>query len=261
MLHHIYTTMKIKLLDSSPVALTYSRCSCVAGTVMCNHTVALLFQTAHYSELRVPVVPPVHSCTKSEQQCHKPRTMGVKPGPINSMVFTKPVPNRMVQTGVRSGFYRGMVGPLPDPCIFRITEAYAEFKIEDRPLVTTMNMRPDKPLVESAFGLVQEGSVLSYQQPVLKSRYITLHHDAPPTPHLPLEGFDILPLDCAFVCSEEELLRLKSLSVTLEMAQKTEAATREQSSSSEWHLLRRPRVPPGFAKCDMSEARALPSAS
>ncbi|KAL4007774.1 hypothetical protein ACER0C_001626 [Sarotherodon galilaeus] len=165
---------------------------------MCNHTVALFFQTAQYSQLRVPVVPPVHSCTESEQQWHKPRTVGVKPGPINSMIFTKPVPNRMAQTGVRSGFYRGMVGPLPDPCLFRITEAYAKFNIEDRPLVTTMNMRPDKPLVESAFGVVQEGSVLSYQQPVLTTRYITLHRDAPPTPHLPLEGYDILPSDCVF---------------------------------------------------------------
>ncbi|CAI5655684.1 unnamed protein product [Oreochromis niloticus] len=158
------------------------------------------------------------------------------------MIFTKPVPNRMAQTGVRSGFYRGMVGSLPDPCLFRIMEAYAKFNIEDRPLVTTMNMRPDKPLVESAFGLVQEGSVLSYQQPVLTTRYITLHRDGPPTPHLPLEGYDILPSDCVFVCSEEELLHLKSLSVTLEMAHKIEEATREQSSSSEWHQLRRPRV-------------------
>ncbi|KAF3833128.1 hypothetical protein F7725_026793 [Dissostichus mawsoni] len=74
-----------------------------------------------------------------------------------------------------SGFYRGMVGPLPDPCMFRVTEAYEKFSIEDRPLVTTMNMRADKPLVESAFGMVQEGSVLSYQMPALKSRYIVLH--------------------------------------------------------------------------------------
>ncbi|KAJ4939545.1 hypothetical protein JOQ06_028993 [Pogonophryne albipinna] len=94
----------------------------------------------------------------------------------------------MVQTGVRSGFYRGMVGPLPDPCLFRVTEAYSAFSIEDRPLVTTMNMRPDKPLVESAFGIVQEGSVLSYQMPALTSRYTTLHTDTPPTPHLLIEG-------------------------------------------------------------------------
>ncbi|XP_063741859.1 uncharacterized protein LOC134865936 [Eleginops maclovinus] len=190
----------------------------------------------------MPVVPPVHSCTESEQQWHKPRTMGVKPGPINSMVFTKPVPNRMTQTGVRSGFYRGMVGPLPDPCMFRITEAYAKFSVEDRPLVTTMNIGPDKPLVESAFGLVQKGSVLSYQQPALTSQHIALHHDTPPTMHLPLEGYDVLPSDCMFVCSEEELLHLSSIALTIEMAHKIEEATREQSSCSEWHLLRRPRV-------------------
>ncbi|XP_034064746.1 uncharacterized protein LOC117541720 isoform X1 [Gymnodraco acuticeps] len=242
MLRHIYTTMKITLRDSSPVVLTHNQCSCVAGTVLCNHTVALLFQTAHYTELNMPVVPPVHSCTESEQQWHKPRTMGVKPGPINSMVFTKPVPNRMVQTGVRSGFYRGMVGPLPDPCLFRVTEAYSAFSIEDRPLVTTMNMRPDKPLVESAFGIVQEGSVLSYQMPALTSRYTTLHTDTPPTPHLPIEGYVILPCDLPLVCSEEEQLLMNSLSVDLEMSHKIEEATREQSSSSEWHLLRTPRV-------------------
>ncbi|CAI5671953.1 unnamed protein product [Oreochromis niloticus] len=92
----------------------------------------------------------------------------------------------MAQTGVRSGFYRGMLGPLPDPCLFRITEAYTKFNIEDRPLVTTMNMRPDKPLVESAFGLGQEGSILSYQQPVLTTWYITLHRDAPPIPQIPI---------------------------------------------------------------------------
>ncbi|KAJ4929448.1 hypothetical protein JOQ06_005056 [Pogonophryne albipinna] len=151
------------------------------------------------------------------------------------MVFTKPVPNRMVTTGVRSGFYRGM---------FRVTEAYDKFSIEDRPLVTTMNMRADKPLVESAFGMVQEGSVLSYQMPALKSRYIVLHNGPPPTP-LPLEGYDILPCECVFVCSEEELLHMTSLSVTMKMAHTIEeqlSKTLAQSGISyvdrgEWKLL------------------------
>lgn len=48
-----------------------------------------------------------------------------------------------------------MVGPLPDPCMFRVVEAYAEFSLEDEPLATTMNMTAETPLVESAFGLVQ----------------------------------------------------------------------------------------------------------
>ncbi|XP_037390004.1 uncharacterized protein LOC119262379 [Pygocentrus nattereri] len=166
---HTYTTTKIGLSDSSPVVLTHTCCSCVAGTALCNHIVALLFQTAHFSQLSVPVVPPVHSCTETEQRWHKPRTIGVKPGPINNMVITKPVPNRTSQGGVRSGLYRGMVGPLPDPCMFRVTEAYEKFSLEDKPLVTTMGMAPHKPAVQCAFGMVQEGSVLSYQQPVLPS--------------------------------------------------------------------------------------------
>ncbi|XP_048014100.1 uncharacterized protein LOC125246981 isoform X2 [Megalobrama amblycephala] len=176
---HIYTAMTVGLRDASPVVLTQSKCSCVAGTALCNHTVALLYQTAHYSQLNMSIVPPVLSCTETEQSWHKPRTMGVKPGPINAMVITKPVPNRTAQGGV-SGLYRGMVGVLPDPCMFRVVEAYAEFTLEDKPLVTTMNMSPEKPLVESAFGMVQEGSILSFQQPVLTSRYIQLH-DAPPS--------------------------------------------------------------------------------
>ena len=131
-----------------------------------------------------------------------------------------------------------MVGELPDPCLLRVEEAYAKFNLEDKPLVSTMNMGPGKPMVETAFGLVQKGSMLSYQQPPVKSRFITPHHNTPPTPRLPLEGYDILPSQCPFVCSEEELLNLQSLSVTMAMAHKIEEATREQSSCSEWHLLR-----------------------
>ncbi|XP_051532625.1 uncharacterized protein LOC127428336 isoform X2 [Myxocyprinus asiaticus] len=46
----------------------------IKSVLVCNHIFALLFQTAHYSELDVQVVPPVHSCTETEQQWHKPRT-------------------------------------------------------------------------------------------------------------------------------------------------------------------------------------------
>ena len=47
-----------------------------------------------------------------------------------------------------------MVGELPDPCLLRVEEAYAKFNLEDKPLVSTMNMGPGKPMVETAFGLV-----------------------------------------------------------------------------------------------------------
>lgn len=134
-----------------------------------------------------------------------------------------------------------MVGPLPDPCMFRVVEAYAEFSLEDKPLANTMNMTAEKPLVESAFEMVQEGSALSFQQPLLTSRYISLH-DAPPSPPLPLEGYYLAHTECTFVCSEEESLHLQSLNMILDMAQKIEEATRDQSSCPEWHDLRKPQT-------------------
>lgn len=69
-----YPFVQIVLQDSDPVILMSNRCSCVAGTAVCNYTVALLFQTSHYSELNMQVVPLIHTCTETEQQWHKPRT-------------------------------------------------------------------------------------------------------------------------------------------------------------------------------------------
>uniref|UniRef100_A0A1A7WVU1 Uncharacterized protein n=2 Tax=Iconisemion striatum TaxID=60296 RepID=A0A1A7WVU1_9TELE len=187
---------------------------------MCNHTVALLYQTAHFSQLSVPVVPPVHSCTEEEQQWHKPRTAGVKPGPVGKMVVTKPVQGRMCKGGLRSTLTRGIVGPLPDLSVLRVAEAYSELDPLDRPLVSTVGMSATKPLVESEFGLVQRGSIISYQQPKLHSKNIDLHHNAPPYPSLPLEGYNLSPTECIWVCTEEEQLHLQSLNVSYDMAHK-----------------------------------------
>ncbi|RVE56269.1 hypothetical protein OJAV_G00219580 [Oryzias javanicus] len=84
----------VGLKDSIPVELAHHSCTCVAGSVLCNHCVALLFQSAHYSQLDIPVVPPVLSCTESEQQWHKPRTLGVKPGPVEKMAVMSAKPKQ-----------------------------------------------------------------------------------------------------------------------------------------------------------------------
>nr|XP_023661379.1 uncharacterized protein LOC111840612 [Paramormyrops kingsleyae] len=239
--HRSYMTTKIVLRGSKPVVLVRCSCSCVAGTAMCNHTVALLYQTAHFSQLNVPVVPPVHSCTEEEQQWHKPRTAGVKPGPIGKMVVTKPVQGRMGEGGLRSTLTRGMLGPLPDLSVLRVAEAYSELDPLDRPLVTTMGMSANKPLVESEFRLVQRGSIL-YQQPKLHSRNIVIHLNAPPYPSLPLETHNLAPTECMWVCTEEEQLHLRSLTVSIDMAHKIEASTRDQRTVPEWHMLRKTRI-------------------
>ncbi|KAG9266110.1 hypothetical protein AMEX_G20613 [Astyanax mexicanus] len=96
------TITKIVFDDSSPVQLILAECSCVAGTALCNHNVALLYQTAHYSQLNLAAVPPVLSCTETEQCWHKPRVMGVKPGRVSDMVVMSTKPKqRTVARGVR----------------------------------------------------------------------------------------------------------------------------------------------------------------
>ncbi|XP_076843798.1 uncharacterized protein LOC143526239 isoform X2 [Brachyhypopomus gauderio] len=238
----ILTTTKICLDDSRPVSLLHCSCSCVAGTTLCNHVVALLYQTAHYSQLRVPAVPPVLSCTESEQQWHKPRTLGVKPGPVDKMAVLSARPKqRAVFEGVRSTLYKAVCGDLPDLSVLRVSEVYRDFPPQTAPLITTMGISQDHPLVESAFGMVQAGSPLSYQQPVAKD-YIAPCHDAPLPPAVPLVVYRLASSDCMFVCSEKEQLHLKSLTMTWEMAHKVECATRKQSECGEWHQLRKPRL-------------------
>ncbi|KAF1380077.1 hypothetical protein PFLUV_G00182730 [Perca fluviatilis] len=67
------TTTKI-VFQADAAELQETSCSCTAGKVLCNHLVALLFQSAHYSMLQVRAVPPPVACTSSLQTWHRPRT-------------------------------------------------------------------------------------------------------------------------------------------------------------------------------------------
>uniref|UniRef100_A0A8C4NPZ3 YqaJ viral recombinase domain-containing protein n=1 Tax=Dicentrarchus labrax TaxID=13489 RepID=A0A8C4NPZ3_DICLA len=142
----------------------------------------------------------------------------------------------------RSTLYLGLVGDPLDISLLLIGDVYKDFSISEKPLAATMGISDEKTLVETAFGLAQRGSVLSYQQPVLSTKSVKMHQDPPPYPPLPIGEYRLAPTDCVHVCTEEEHFHLKSLNVTLDMAYKIEAATREQAADQEWHQLRRPRI-------------------
>ncbi|KAI4885735.1 hypothetical protein NFI96_004309 [Prochilodus magdalenae] len=107
------------------------------------------------------------------------------------------------------------------------------FLADIAPLITTMAISADVPLVESAFRKVQEGSPISYQHPV------PVNPDAPPPPPLPVDGYKLEPTSCQFVYSLQQQLHLQT---TFDMARKIEVATREQCVSVEWHQVRKNRV-------------------
>ncbi|XP_061086400.1 uncharacterized protein LOC133121214 [Conger conger] len=169
--------------------------------------------------------------------------MGVKPGPVDKMVVlsARPKPTQTTMAdGVRSTLYKAYQGELSDLSLLQVSEIYKDMACA--PLITTMGISSEVPLVDSALGKVQAGSPLSYQQPLTTSRQITFHPDAPPPPPLPLQHYRLDPSNCMFVCSEKEQLFIASLETTWDMAHKIEAATKDQSMVSEWHQLRRPRL-------------------
>lgn len=75
--------------------------------------------------------------------------------------------------------HKGMVRLLLDLSVLKVEETYRDFHTQDKPPVKTIGMTVDKPLVDSTSGLVQKGSVLSYQQPKLTTKHIKLQLDAP----------------------------------------------------------------------------------
>ena len=110
------------------------------------------------------------------------------------------------------------------------------------PLICTMNISSEKPLVDSIFGKVQTGSILSYQHPPAPPDSVVIHKDAPPFPRVPLEGYHLKQTDCSYKPTSQEKLHLNSLSVTLSQSHLIEEATRCQSATPEWHSLRKERV-------------------
>ncbi|KAK7939414.1 hypothetical protein WMY93_002740 [Mugilogobius chulae] len=187
-------------------------------------------------------VPPVLSCTDTEQKWHKPRTMGVKPGSVDAMVVKKAKPGSSSTSGIRSTLYQAYSGELPVPSTLNPQAHYNGVDPEDLPLICHMNISADKPLVDSVFGKVQAGSILSYHHPLPSPDGVITHADAPPFPRLPPEDYRLNHTDCHFVPSYQEQLHLTSLKVTWSQSHLIEQSTRGQSETPEWHMLRKERV-------------------
>lgn len=99
----------------------------------------------------------------------------------------------------RSTLYKGVVGDLLEMSLLNIGDTYQDFDVMEKPLAATMGITVEKTLVETAFELAQKGSVLSYQQPVVPSKLITIHKDAPPYPAMPQEDYRLSKTVCVCV--------------------------------------------------------------
>ena len=128
---------QITLEAVGQLGLSEHSCSCAAGKGFCSHITALLFQTAHYVQLGLDVVPPSLACTSQPQMWHRPRThvcccvlcsnhtlqylsrvyehflyccspQGIHPEAVSDLVVKKP--KSVGKTGVKSTLYRAYAG-------------------------------------------------------------------------------------------------------------------------------------------------------
>ena len=142
-------------------------------------------------------------------------------------------------TGVRSTVYKPFEGPLSS---INLPAVLSPIFSDTTPKPGYMRIWPDEneniELVESKYGPVPKGSVLSYRQCRPKpSKTSTLD----PTTHVP--DFKLPTLSCPSIgLNEREQLFYESLSVTNEQALKYESETREQSLAPDWHRLRKHRL-------------------
>ena len=97
----------------------------------------------------------------------------------------------------------------------------------------------DTPLVDSRFGMVPRGCVLSYQQPLSASDNSRVSHSGmTEAPNFNFPHLTYPPI----VLDEQQQLHFDSLRVTEEQSQDYERQTREQSFSKDWYRLRNYRL-------------------
>ncbi|XP_058628359.1 uncharacterized protein LOC131538502 [Onychostoma macrolepis] len=181
-------------------------------------------------------VPLPLSCTSSLQTWHRPRTQGIAPEATNDIVVCKPVPKKTknrARTGVKCTLYRAYGGPLPDPHIMASGEKLQD--IRPQPGICKLLHRLEGlNFVDSKFGPVPFGSVLSYQCPPEISRDIIKHHGAPVFPQLPVDGYNF-KFQINFEPNYKQQCHLESLKVSREISAAIEAETRPQSECQLWN--------------------------
>ncbi|XDV26074.1 hypothetical protein PO909_029872 [Leuciscus waleckii] len=206
---------------------------------LCNHVVALLFQTAHYSTMGLKTVPTPLSCTGVIQSWHRPRTQGIRPEPTDELVVRKP--KALGRSSVKSTLYRAYAGPLPDPTVLSVGAQLRNHQPQPG-ICKILCGLSDLTLVDSKFGLVPRGSVLSYQCTPVIPREIIKHPEAPSFPQLPLISGYTLERHLHFVPNCHQFYHIQSLELTHECASIIEENTRGQSENPLWKEVRQPRL-------------------
>ncbi|KAL2096910.1 hypothetical protein ACEWY4_006117 [Coilia grayii] len=197
---------------------------------MCNHVVALLYQTAHYSTMGIASVPLPLASTSMPQAWHKPCTQGIVPEAIDQLVIKKP--KQSGSSGVKSTLYMPYKGQYPVAALRTLHTGLLEETPE--PLVCqALSGLASLAFVDSQFGPVPFGSPLSYQCP-------PCHQPRKFATTQMLHRYR-LPLCLSFVPMLHQSFHLDCLAVN-GLSATLEQETRGQSRCPLWSMARESRL-------------------
>ncbi|XP_076859854.1 uncharacterized protein LOC143512923 [Brachyhypopomus gauderio] len=234
---------KVVMRHTHTVELPATWCSCRCALALCNHSVIVLRQAGRCSQFKIPAVPATQDWSGKTR--HKPRNpKRVRPNPVNKSVVLSVKPKqKTISEMPRNTLYKDMKDiSISDLPVLQLSDMYKDVSSDKAPLIGTMGIRNEGPWVESAFGKVPVGSVLSYQQPLLSGSCHVLFPDAPPPPALPLEGYRLTRSSPACVRNDAEREFLCLLDTTWEVSRQTEQDTRGRRGGPRWEELSRLRL-------------------
>ena len=196
--------------------------------------------------LKINAVPEIPSKTSMPQEWHKPRSAGIHPGAVDSLIIRKPQlkserepkRKRICIEGVESNLYNP-VKNYPDPEFIRRFQAKAKTHLKETQF-GTLFCEDELEYIDCIYGTVPKGSVISNQQPVVneKNKFVCIeqNHNIPNLPTKLLEPV------YSHVLLHTQANVLDSLKVSTKQAHQIEQETRDQSCNPFWHELRKRRL-------------------
>ncbi|CAC5409004.1 unnamed protein product [Mytilus coruscus] len=191
----------VKLSKSSPVEFKSTQCECKAGNGNCSHCIGLLYVLSHFQKSGLKAVPPFQSKTSMPQAWHLPsRTEGLTPKTVDSLEISK----------------------------------------SDAQILKSVRNLTDITMIDSSFGPVPFGSVLSYQQrPSTIETNIINHQNMPSFPEFILPHHD---KDFTTVLNQSENEVYLGLQFNHASALELERETIHQGQTKLWHKVRQHRL-------------------
>ncbi|CAC5380290.1 unnamed protein product [Mytilus coruscus] len=243
--------LTVKLSKSSPVEFKSTQCECKARNGNCSHCIGLLYILSHFQKLGLKAVPPFQSKTlktSMPQAWHLPsRTEGLTPKTVDSLEISKvkaeaqkPKKRKRVVEGILPNVYCPVKQPIPS---VEFTSTLVQHLVSfqsDAQILKSVRNPTDITMIDSSFGPVPFGSVLSYQQrPSTIETNIINHQNMPSFPEIILPNHDN---DFTTVLNQSENEVYLGLQFNHASALEPERETIHQGQTELWHKVRQHRL-------------------